>query len=174
MLWEDVKASEQKPPVRHPNRDLPEAQTARFGVIALLALTILMLLIVAVGGWSTLVGAKALHISMMFVYAIFIGFVYKWNRGVLPVISGVAVILGIFALVAGPSWFARDKAGYAVPALPDALLGIVTLGLIPVQMLLITVAMWGFSQKWNVEEEIKAGEPDGQPSPPAAAPLAAG
>lgn len=159
MLWEDVKASEEKPPVTHPNRELPESQTARLGIVALLALTILMLLIVAVGGWSTLVGAKALHISYVVLYVVFAIFVWKWNRGVLPVVAGAAVILGIFALIAGPAWFERDKVGFASPALPDALLGIVTLGLIPVEMLLIFVAMWGFSQKWNVEEEIKPQEP---------------
>ncbi|MGH2906836.1 MAG: hypothetical protein ACRDKI_08735 [Solirubrobacterales bacterium] len=172
MLWEDVKAAEEKRPVRHPNRELPEAQTARLGVVLLLALTIAMLLIVAIGGWSTLVGAKALHLAFMGIYGIFIFFVIKWNRGVLPVIAGTAVILGVFALVAGPAWFARDKTGYASPALPDAVLGVITLGLIPVQMLLIVVAMWGFSQKWNVEEEIKPGESATSPPPPPAAPTA--
>lgn len=176
MLWEDVRAAEEKPPVRHPNRDLPESQTARMGVIALLALTIFMLLVVALGGWSTLVGAKAVHVGFIIIYTIFAIFVYKWNRGVLPVISALAVMLAIFALVAGPAWFARDKTGYTDPALPDAVLGMITLAVIPVQMLLIVVAMWGFNQKWNVEEEIKPGEPGGPPletAPPAAPPAGA-
>jgi hypothetical protein len=179
MLWEDVKASEEKPEVTHPNRDLPESQTARLGVVLLLVLTIVMLVLVALGGWGTLVGAKALHIGFIFVYVIFAVYVYKWNRGVLPVIAAVAVMLGVFALVAGPAWFARDKTGFSDPALPDALLGMVTLALIPVQMLLVFVSMWGFNQKWNVEEEIKKdGSPvdapkalrGETPSPPTAAP----
>ena len=162
MLWEDVEAAEQPPDVWHPNRELPEAQTARLGVIALLGLTIFVLLVIAAGGWRTLEGAKALHLAFIVVDAIFIGYVIRWNRGVLPVIAGVATILGIFALVAGPAWFARDKPGYNTPALPDAVLGILTLGLIPLQMLVIFVAMWGFSQKWNVEEEITSrGAPGG-------------
>ncbi len=177
MLWEDVKVREEKPPVRHPNRDLPESQTARFGVIALLLISAAMLLTVGLGGWGLLIGAKL----WIFFYAIaYIGFAYfvgKWNRGVLPVIAGLAVILAVFALVAGPDWFARDKVGYNDPTLPSALLGIVTFALIPVQMLLIVVAMWGFNQKWSVEEEIKptdpdwpAGRPVDMPPPTAAAP----
>ncbi len=177
MLWEDVKVREEKPPVRHPNRDLPESQTARFGVIALLVTSAAMLLVVGLGGWGLLVGAKL----WIFFYAIaYLGFAYfvgRWNRGVLPVIAGLAVILAVFALVAGPDWFARDKVGYNDPTLPSALLGIVTFALIPVQMLLIVVAMWGFNQKWSVEEEIKPTDPDWPadrpvdlPPPAAAAP----
>jgi hypothetical protein len=160
MLWEDVKASEEKPPVRHPNRDLPESHTARLGVTALLLLSVAMLLIVALGGWSLLVGAKIPILVFAIIYAGFAYFIWEWRRGMLPVIAAIAVILGIFALVAGPDWFARDKVGYTDPTLPSALLGVVTLGLIPVQMLLIVVSMWGFSQKWNVEEEIHPDEPD--------------
>ncbi|MFY9488758.1 MAG: hypothetical protein WAP35_08720 [Solirubrobacterales bacterium] len=178
MLWEDVKAAEEKPPVRHPNRDLPESHTARLGTIALLALTIVMLIVVAIGGWDTLVGAKGLHLTFIVVYGIFIAYVVRWNRGVLPVVAAVAVMLGAFALVAGPDWFARDKTGYTDPTLPESILGIVTLALIPVQMLLVVVSMWGFSQKWNVEIEIKPGDPGGPPltsqqAPPSAPPTAA-
>jgi hypothetical protein len=174
MLWEDVQASEEKPPVRHPNRDLPESHTARSGVLALLAISAAMLLVVGLGGWSLLIGAKI----WIFFYAIgYLGFgffVLRWNRGVLPVIAGLAVILAIFALVGGPDWFARDKVGYNTASLPSALLGVVTLALIPVQMLLVVVSMWGFNQKWNVEEEIKPTDPDwpGDEPLPAAPPPA--
>lgn len=177
MLWEDVKAAEEKPPVRHPNRDLPESHTARFGVLALLILSVVMLMMVALGGWGLLVGAKVWILIYAAAYAGFAYFVGRWNRGVLPVIAGLAVILAVFALVAGPDWFARAKEGYNDPTLPSALLGGITLALIPVQMLLVVVAMWGFNQKWNVEEEIKPGDPDWpgadapQFPPPAAAPV---
>ncbi|MBJ7355184.1 MAG: hypothetical protein JHC98_10205 [Thermoleophilaceae bacterium] len=119
-----------------------------------------MLLIVAFGGWSLLVGAKIPILVFAVIYAGFAYFIWEWRRGMLPVIAALAVIMAIFALVAGPDWFARDKAGYNDPTLPSALLGIVTLGLIPVQMLLVVVSMWGFNQKWNVEEEIHPDEPD--------------
>lgn len=160
MLWEDVKLREEKPPVRHPNRDLPESHTARFGEIVLLLISTVMLLVVGLGGWDLLVGAKLWIFLYAFGYVGFAYFVGRWNRGVLPVIAALAVILAVFALVAGPDWFARDKVGYADPTLPSALLGVVTLALIPVQMLLVLVSMWGFNQKWNVEEEIKPTDPD--------------
>jgi hypothetical protein len=63
------------------------------------------------------------------------------------------VLLGIFALVAGPGWFSRDKAGFEEPALSAGLLGVLTLLIVPVQVLLIAFAMRGFNQGWNVEVE---------------------
>lgn len=170
MVWEDVQLAEQKPPVRHPNRDLPESQTARTATLFLMVLTNLLLLVVALGGWSTLVGAKAVHIGFMVVFCIYIGYVVRWNRGVLPVIAATAVVLTVFALVAGPAWFARDKTGFADSVLPATLLGTITLAIIPLQMLLVAVSMWGFMQKWNIEVEIKPGEPGG---PPLQSPLSA-
>lgn len=168
MLWEDVQAAEARPPVRHPNRDLPESHTARLGVIALLLLSTAMLLVVGLGGWGLLVGAKIWIFLYAIIYTGFAYWVWRWNRGVLPVIGGLAVILAIFAVVSGPDWFARDKHGYLDPTLPSALLGTVTLALIPMQMLLVVVAFWGFNQKWNVEEEIHPEDPDwpvGRPVP---------
>jgi hypothetical protein len=177
MLWEDVKHREEKPPVRHPNRALPESGTARAGTIALLILSAVMMVVVGLGGWGLLAGAKLWIFFFAIAYVGFAYFVGRWNRGVLPVIAALAVILAIFALVAGPDWFARDKVGYNDPTLPSALLGLVTLALIPVQMLLVVVAMWGFNQKWNVEEEILPEDPDWpadrpvhvEPGPPPAA-----
>jgi len=59
----------------------------------------------------------------------------------------------VFALVAGPAWFNRDKAGFAQPALNAGLLGLLTLLIVPAQMLLVAFAMRGFQQGWNVELE---------------------
>jgi hypothetical protein len=70
------------------------------------------------------------------------------------VAAALAVLLAIFALVAGPAWFDRNKPGFASPALFNAeFLGLLTLLVIPVQVLLITFAMRGFGQGWNVELE---------------------
>ena len=77
----------------------------------------------------------------------------RWNRGVLPVAAALGVLLATFALVAAPSWFNRDKTGFTQPHLNAGLLGLLTLLLLPVQILLIAFAMRGFSQGWNVERE---------------------
>src|SRR2546421_10236112 len=82
----------------------------------------------------------------------------RWNRGVLPLAAALAIILGIFAAIAGPEWFDRDKSGFTSPALNESVVGLVTLIIIPVQLLLIAFSMRGFQQAWNVEVEVPAGQ----------------
>ena len=78
----------------------------------------------------------------------------------LPVAAALAIILAIFAAIAAPDWFARAKDGLDSPALPEDLLGTADPDLVPVQIVLIAVAMIGFNQEWHVEEERPIG---GQP-----------
>src|ERR1700730_6112492 len=137
----------------HPNRDKPVVQATRATVILLLLASAALVLIVTVGGWSVLQGAVPVQIAYVLVYLTLAFYAARWKSGVLPVAAALAVLLGIFALVAGPSWFARDKAGFAQPALSAGLLGLLTLLIVPVQMLLVAFAMRGFSQGWNVELE---------------------
>jgi hypothetical protein len=91
------------------------------------------------------------------IYVLFAVLVARWQRGILPVASALAIILAIFAAVAAPDWFARSKEGLTPPPLPDDLLGLLTILVVPVQLLLITVAMIGFNQNWHVEEERPTG-----------------
>jgi hypothetical protein len=147
--------------VTHPNRGKPVVQATRATVVALLLVSAALVLIVTVGGWAVLESAVFVQIAYIAVYLVFAFFAARWNRGVLPIAAALAVLLGIFALVAGPSWFSRNKAGFAQPALNAGLLGVLTLLIVPVQILLITFAMRGFSQGWNVELERRdpaAGE----------------
>jgi hypothetical protein len=85
-------------------------------------------------------------------------YVARWNRGVLPLAAALAIILGIFAAIAGPEWFARDKPGYTSPDLDEPVVGLITWLIVPTQLLLIAFSMQGFTQAWNVEVEV----PDGQ------------
>jgi hypothetical protein len=142
--------------VTHPNRDKPVVQATRATVVLLLLASAGLVLIVTVGGWSVLQGAVAVQLVYVAVDLTLAFYAMRWNRGVLPVAAVLAVLLGIFALVAGPSWFARDKSGFAQPALNAGLLGALTLLVVPVQMLLVAFAMRGFSQGWNVELERAA------------------
>jgi lysylphosphatidylglycerol synthetase-like protein (DUF2156 family) len=139
--------------VTHPNRDKAVVQATRASVVLLLLASAALVLIVTVGGWKVLEGAWIIQIAFIVVYLVLAFFAARWNRGVLPVASALAVLLLIFAFVSGPSWFNRDKFGFAQPTLNAGLLGIVTLLIVPVQMLLIAFAMRGFSQGWNVELE---------------------
>jgi presenilin-like A22 family membrane protease len=148
-------APERKPGViiTHPNREKAVVQATRATVILLLLASAALVLIVTAGGWSVLQGALPIQIGYILVYLTLAFFAARWNRGVLPVAAALAVLLGIFALVAGPGWFARDKTGFAQPAINSGLLGLLTLLIVPVQMLLVAFAMRGFNQGWNVELE---------------------
>ena len=158
--------------VTHPNRDKPVVQATRATVVLLLLASAALVLIVTVGGWSVLEAAKPVEIAYVLVYLTLAFFAMRWNRGVLPVAAVLAVLLLIFALVAGPGWFARDKHGFAEPDISSGLLGTLTLLIVPVQMLLVAFAMRGFQQGWNVELERRdpAAGPDvfaGAPPHPA-------
>jgi hypothetical protein len=143
--------------ITHPNREKAIVQSTRVTVVVLMLVTVALLLIVTIGGGSALHGASiAVQAAYAIIFLLLAYYAARWNRGVLPVASSLAVILAIFALVGGPSWFDRDKSGFAQPALGAGLLGTLTFLLIPVQILLITFAMRGFSQGWNVEVEQAA------------------
>ena len=139
--------------ITHPNRDKPVVQATRATVVLLLLVSAALVLIITVGGWNTLESAIPIQIAYVAIYLTMAFFAARWNRGVLPVAAALAVLLGIFALVAGPAWFARDKTGFAQPPLSSGLLGLLTLLVVPVQMLLVAFAMRGFNQGWNVELE---------------------
>jgi len=154
-VMSSVSAHEGQPGViiTHPNRDKPVVQATRATVVLLLLVSAALVLIVTVGGWSELEGAIPVQIGYIAVYATLAFYAGRWNRGVLPVSAALAVLLAIFALVAGPAWFNRDKSGFAQPTLHAGLLGLLTLLIVPVQMLLVAFAMRGFNQGWNVELE---------------------
>jgi hypothetical protein len=157
--------------ITHPNRDKSVVQATRATVILLLLVSVALILVVTIGGWSVLQGALPVQFGYIVVYLLLAFYAGRWNRGVLPVSAALAVLLAIFALVAGPGWFDRDHTGFAQPSLNAGLLGLLTLLLIPVQMLLVAFAMRGFSQGWNVELERRdpnvsaGGYPDAPPYP---------
>jgi hypothetical protein len=136
-----------------------ETKTTKAIVAFVLLVSAGLLVIITLGGWTRLEGASVGIATLIWagLYVLFAFLVIRWNRGVLPVASALAIILTIFAAVAAPAWFARSKEGLSPPALPDDLLGLLTVLVIPVQLLLITVAMVGFNQNWHVEEERPVG-----------------
>jgi hypothetical protein len=144
--------------IERPNRAKASSKATRSVVVLLLLVSTGLMLIVTIGGWNVLEGAKILQVAYIALYLLFAFYVLRWNRGVLPVVAALAIVLLIFAAVAGPAWFDRDKAGFTNPAIGADMLGLVTLLLVPVQALLIAFAMQGFAQAWNVEVERR---PDG-------------
>ncbi len=149
--WE--RSSEPEVEVYHPNRSDPAILATRAAVVALLLASIVLMLVITVGGWDALAGMKVVDILYMLVYLLLVGQAVRWSRGSLPVCAALAIILAILAAVAAPTWFNRDAPGFSSTALSASTLGILCLILIPVQILLIAFATRGFQQGWNVEEE---------------------
>jgi hypothetical protein len=146
--------------IHHPNRDKPESKATKAAVTLLLLTSAGLTAVITFGGWDALQGAEAGGIAYMLIYVLMAFYVARWNRGVLPVAAALAVLFGVIALVAAPGWFERDKPGFDDPALEPGILGLLTLILIPVQLLLIAFALRGFNQEWNVEVEVGGGESD--------------
>ena len=144
--------------IHHPNRDKPESKATKAAVTLLLLTSAGLTAVITFGGWAALQGAEAGAIAYILIYALMAYYVTRWNRGVLPVAAALAVLFAVIAIVAAPGWFERDKAGFEDPALEPGILGLLTLILIPVQLLLIAFALRGFNQEWNVEVEVTKDE----------------
>lgn len=168
--------------IEHPNREKPQSKATKATVILLLVVSAVLMLIVLLFGWSVLEGQKAVSFGYVIVYLVLAYYISRWTRGALPIAAALAIILAIFCIVAGPGWFQRDHPGYASPdtifggtGLDADFLGLVTLLIVPVQILLIAFSLQGFRQAWNVELEVPADRAGGYPggtgtaAPPAAA-----
>jgi len=161
--------------LERPNREKSSSKGMKAVIILLLLVSVGLMLIVTIGGWGTLAGAKVVQVFYMIVYLVMAFFIARWSRGVLPLAAALAIVLGIFAGIAGPEWFSRDKEGFTDPALDESILGLITLIIAPVQILLIGACLRGFQQEWNVEVEVPDGqsyhpgmfedEPGGRPAP---------
>ena len=139
--------------IEHPNRDKPESQATRALVVGLLLVSAALLVLATVGGWEKIQGAKPVQVAFIVVYLLLAFYIARWRSGLLPVAASFAIILLIFCAISGPQWFDRDKGGFDDPLLAASIVGILTLVLVPLQLLLIAVAARGFSQKWSVEVE---------------------
>jgi presenilin-like A22 family membrane protease len=139
-----------------PNREKAETKAMKAVVTFVLLASAALLLIIALGGWKRLegpgVGVITIIWALLYIFFAFAVFA-RWQRGVLPLAAALSVIMIIFAAVSAGGWFARDKPGLDNPALPADLLGLLTLLVIPVQVILIIVSLLAFNQNWHVEEE---------------------
>ena len=154
--------------VIHPNRDKAICKLTRVLVALILLLSIALMLVVTIGGWTKLQGMKPINFVWCAIYLVMAIYVLRWARGLLPIAAALAVLLIAIAAIAGlgvggTSWFDRSHYGYAHAGslfggtgLSADAIGTLTLLLIPVEALLVVVAMVGFSQGWNVEVEVPA------------------
>lgn len=146
--------------IDRPNRAKASSRTTRAIVVALLLISAAVMLIVMLGGWSSLQSGPVLQLAYVVLYVGMAFYIAQWNRGPLPVAAALAIILAIFAAIAAPEWFQRDKDGFATPetifgttGLEASVLGLLTALLVPLQALLIFFSLQGFRQDWHVEVE---------------------
>ena len=142
--------------VEHPNRETAAARATRAIVVGLLLASAAILALATVGGWSKIQGAKVLQIAFVVVYLVLALYIARWRSGLLPVAASLAVILLIFCAISGPGWFVRDRSGFEDPLFDESVVGLLTIVLVPLQVLLIAAAARGFAQKWSVEVERPA------------------
>jgi hypothetical protein len=146
--------------LEYPNREKASSKTTKLIVVLLTLISVGLLLVVTIGGWDALQGAKLVQVAYILIYLLVAYYIARWRSGMLPVIAALATILLIFAAVSAPEWFSRDKDGFEDPLLGAGFLGMITLVIVPVQLLLIAFAMSGFRQNWHVEVERRAGGRD--------------
>ena len=149
--------------LEHPNREKAESKATKAAVMLLLIASAALIAIITAGGWSELQGSQPVAFAYILVYLVMAWYVSRWNRGVLPVAAALAILFGVIAAVAAPAWFARDETGFDDPALDPGVLGLLTLILVPLQLLLVAFAARGFAQKWNVEVERRRDQGGGSP-----------
>jgi hypothetical protein len=159
-----------------PNREKAQSKTTKAIVAFVLLISAGLIAVIVLGGWERMQSSSIAVLSLIWagLYVFMALMIANWSRGLLPVASALAVIMAIFAAVAAPGWFERSKDGLDSPVLPEDVIGLLAIILVFVQILLIVVAMIGFSQEWHVEEERPvggeplAGEDDEADEPPPA------
>lgn len=157
--------------VIHPNREKASSKTVKAIVVLIMLVSVALMLIVTIGGWSKLQGLTPVNFVWSAAYLIIGFYIYtRWARGLLPIVAALAILLLIMAVIAGTgasgtSWFDRNHFGFAGAqslfggkGLSPDFLGLITILIAPVQALLIFFAMLGFSQGWNVELEVPHDE----------------
>src|ERR1044072_9927633 len=103
-MLRDMEATTARPGYElwRPNREKAEAKSAKALVTLLLLISAALVLVVTIGGWSRLEGGPILNLPYVIIYVVFAYYVWRWQRGVLPVASAPAIILAMFAASSAP------------------------------------------------------------------------
>ena len=70
-------------------------------MVVLLLISVGLMLIVTIGGWSKLQGLKPVNLGWCVIYLIIAFYIARWNRGLLPIAAALAILLLILAVIAG-------------------------------------------------------------------------
>jgi len=148
-----------------PNREKSKSITTKFVLVGLLAATTLLAALITITGFELMVGGSGMSIICLIyvlLYAFFTFLVLRWNRGILPVVASLSVILAIFCATGANSWFSRDKSGFDEGLISSSAIGVLVIILLILQLVVAAVALYAFNQNWHVEEErpIAGHRPD--------------
>jgi hypothetical protein len=166
--------------VIHPNRDRAACKLTRMLVVLVLLVSVGLMLTVTIGGWSKLQGMTPVNFIWCGIYLVMAFYIARWARGLLPLAAVLGVLLLAIAAIAGfglggTSWYDRSHSAFAHAhaigggaGLNADLLGTLVFLLVPVEILLVVIAMLGFSQGWNVELEVTREEAERRGSRPIA------
>src|SRR3954462_14021314 len=86
--------------IYHPNQEKASSKATKAIVVLLLLVSAGLTLLITVGGWSNLQGAKIVSIFFILVFLVMAYYVSRWVRGVLPLAAGLSILLGVFAAIA--------------------------------------------------------------------------
>ena len=163
----------------HPNRERLICKVTRLFVVLVLLVSVGLMLAVTIGGWSKLEGMTPVNFIWCAVYLVIAFFILRWARGLLPIAAVLGVLLLAIAVIAwlglgGTSWYDRSHSAFAGAhalgggrGLDASVLGTLVVLLVPVELLLVVIALIGFAQGWNVELEITQEEAQRRGAKPA-------
>src|SRR4028119_536788 len=97
-----------------PNREKAQSKTTKLVIVVLLLVSAAVAGLITLGGFSLLEGGGGMGIICILYVVLCLGFAFfvaRWNRGVLPVVAAMAVLLLIFCAVGAGSWVGRATVG---------------------------------------------------------------
>src|SRR3954454_22055405 len=97
--------------IYHPNQDKASSKATKAIVVLLLLVSAGLTLLITVGGWSNLQGAKIVSIFFILVFLVMAYYVSRWVPSVLPLAAGLSTPPCVFAIIAAfgtGSWFDRS------------------------------------------------------------------
>src|SRR3954454_12855633 len=100
MADQNAEDEEEDRVIYHPNRDKASSKASKSIVVLLLLVSAGLITLITIGGWKDLQGAKVVSVAFIIVFLVMAYYVARWQRGVLPLAAGLAVILGVFAAIA--------------------------------------------------------------------------
>ena len=88
--------------VIHPNRDKAICKLTKLIVVGLLIASVVLMMILTIGGWSKLQGMKPVNFIWSAVYLVLAFYIMRWARGLLPIAAAAPALMDeLMSLILG-------------------------------------------------------------------------